>query len=562
VSFDVPAGPPPSEPPPGGPPPSGPVEYLDSRGGDGTPPSSSGSGRRTTVIAVAAFVGVAAVGGAAWAAWSFFSTGAQPAEALPASTLGYVSIDLDPSGGQKIEALRALKQFPAFEDEIGLDTDDDIREWIFDKIQGEVECAGLDYDEDIEPWLGDRFAIAAVDTGDDQAPVFVVQVSDEDAADEGLAKLRECGGGGPDDVAWSIDGDWALIGADQQVVDDVAKDAATSTLADDDDFKKWTDAAGDGGIMSMYAAPAAGKVLAEDLDGLGLFGSTIMEDSSSDGTFSSETTDSPPPDELTEALKDFKGAAATVRFDDGGLELELAADPAATGRDLTAGDEGAEAVATLPDDTAAAIGMSFDEGWVVDIFDQVAKSSGESADDLMTDLSTQLGIDLPGDLETLVGESVAVALDADFDPSSVMSSPGSDAGSDLTGIGVKVLGDSDDIGGVLDKLRASADGADGGIIDSDAKGDVVAIGPDADYRAVLLEDGGLGDSDVFKSVVEHADDAAAIVYVNFDAGDDWLAELAGDDAEVHDNLAPLKALGLSSWVDDDVAHAVIKVTTD
>ena len=558
MSFDVPAGSPPSEPPPGGP-----VEYLDSRGGDGTSPSSSGGGRRTTVIAVAALVGAAAVGGAAWAAWSFFSTGAQPAEALPASTLGYVSIDLDPSGGQKIEALRTLKKFPAFDDAVGLDTDDDIREWVFDKLQGEIECAGLDYDDDIEPWLGDRFAVAAVDTGGDQAPVFVLQVSDEDAADEGLAKLRECGGGGSDDVAWSIDGGWALIGADQQVVDDVAKEAAKAPLADDDDFQQWTGAAGDGGIMSMYAAPAAGKVLADELGGFpGLPLGAVVDCEAPCADISIGEGDTPQSDEVTAALKDFKGAAATVRFDDGGLELELAADPAATGRDLTAGDEAAEAVSTLPDDTAAAIGLSFDEGWVVDVFDQIAKSSGESADDLMSEIGTQLGLDLPGDLETLVGESVAVSLDADFDPSALLASPGiTDTGA--TGIGVKVVGDADDIEGVLDKLRASADGGagDGGILDSDGKGDVVAIGPDADYRAVLLEDGGLGDSDTFTSVVDHADDAAAIVYVNFDVGDDWLAELAEDDADVRDNLAPLTALGLSSWVDDDVAHAVIKVTT-
>jgi hypothetical protein len=54
VSFDVPSGPPPSEPPHGGPPHDGPVEYLDSRGGDGTSPGPAGGGRRTTVIAVAA----------------------------------------------------------------------------------------------------------------------------------------------------------------------------------------------------------------------------------------------------------------------------------------------------------------------------------------------------------------------------------------------------------------------------------------------------------------------------------------------------------------------------
>ena len=333
MSFDVPAGSPPSEPPTGGP-----VEYLDSRGGDGTPPSSSGGGRRTTVIAVAALVGAAAVGGAAWAAWSFFSTGAQPAEALPDSTLGYVSVDLDPSGGQKIEALRTLKQFPAFEDEIGLDTDDDIREWIFDKIQGETDCAGLDYDDDIEPWLGDRFAVAAVDTGDDQpTPVFVIQVSDADGADEGLGKLRECGGGGPDDVAWSIDGDWALLGESQTIVDGIAKDAADSPLAADDDFQQWTGAAGDGGIMSMYAAPAAGKVLAEELGtfaGLPL-GSVVDCDAPCEGFAIDE--DATRSDEMTEALEDFKGVAATVRFDDGGLELEVAGGVGAKSATLAAG---------------------------------------------------------------------------------------------------------------------------------------------------------------------------------------------------------------------------------
>jgi len=548
MSFDVPSVPPPSEPPPGGP-----VEYLDSRGGNGLPPRPrSGNGRRTTLIAVVAGVGVAAVGGAAFAAWSFFSTGAQPAEALPATTLGYVSIDLDPSGGQKIEALRTLKQFPAFEDEVGLDTDDDVREWIFDKIQGESGCDDLDYDDDIEPWLGDRFAVAAVDTGDDQAPIFVAQVTDADKADAALDKLRACGGGSTDDGAWAISDGWALIGGDQQIVDGVVADAADAALADDDDFKRWTDAAGDAGIISMYAAPAAGKVLADELSGgLGALAGL-------DELGGAEAA----PEEATEALKDFKGAAATVRFDDGGLELELAADPAATGRDLTGGDDGAEAVSTLPDDTAAALGVSFADGWVTDVFDQVAKSSGESADDLMSEVGAQLGLDLPGDLETLVGESVALSVDADFDPSSFVYSPEADSGIGATGIGVKVVGDSDDIEGVLDKLRTAVDGADGGVLDSDADDDVVALGPDADYRAVLLEDGGLGDSDTFRDVVEHADEAAAILYVNFDAGDDWLAQLAGDDGEVKDNLEPLEALGMSAWVEDDVAHAMIKVTSD
>jgi hypothetical protein len=548
VSFDVPSGPPPSEPPHGGPPHGGAVEYLDSRGGDGTPPGSAGGGRRTTVIAVAALVGAAAVGGAAWAAWSFFSTGAQPAEALPASTLGYVSIDLDPSGGQKIEALRTLKKFPAFDDNVDLGTDDDVSEWIFDRIQGESGCKGLDYQDDVEPWLGDRFAVAAVDTGEDRpSPIFVVQVKDADKADAGLEKIRQCGDGGSEDGAWAIADGWALIGETQDIVDGVADDAADSTLADDQDFQDWTEAAGDAGIVSMYAAPSAGQALAdlftESLGGgLGIPG---VQDRL---------------EEATSQLEAFKGAAATVRFDDGGLEVELAGEVGAESATLAAGGEGAKAVSTLPEDTAAALGLGLDfkDGWLDELLDPLAQQTGQSADELMAEANEQLGLNLPEDAETLLGSSLALALDGDFDPEAFMTSEGP---GDVSGVGVKIFGDADDIDGVLDKLRSAAGGADQGVLDSDSGDGVVALGPDADYRKALLEDGGLGDTDKFKRVVEHADDATGILYLDFDAIDGWIADLT-DDAEVRDNLEPLGAFGLSAWQDDDVAHAVLKVTSD
>ena len=543
MSYDQPSGPPPSEPPPGV------AETLDSRAGAPMPADgSSRGGRRNVVIGAGAVVGALAIGGVAWAAWSFFSTGDQAAEALPGSTLGYVSIDLDPNGGQKIEALQTLKKFPAFKEQVGIDTDDDLREWVFDRIQGESGCDGLDYGDDIEPWLGNRFAVAAVETDDEPVPIFVVQVSDADAAEQGLKKLTECGGGDSETAAWAIADGWALVGETQDIVDDVAEDAADSSLADDSDFQKWTGAAGDAGIVSMYAAPAAGQVLADQLSsGLGGL-DTLSSDAAA------------PADGMTSALKDFKGAAATVRFDDGGLELELAADPDATGKAVTSGDAGAEAVSTLPKTTAAAFGLSFADGWAADLVDQLAEASGESADDLLDQAGQELGLDLPDDVETLVGDSLAIAVDADFDPDSFTESDGS--GAVPGGVGVKIVGDADEIEAVLAKIRTAAAGADEGVLDSDAEGNAVAIGPDADYRAKLLEDGALGDSETFRKVVEHADDAAAILYVDFDAGDDWLAELAVDDDEVRDNLAPLDALGMSAWVDDDTAHTVIKLTTD
>ena len=139
-------------------------------------------------------VGLVAVGVGAWAAYNFLTTGPQPAEALPAKTLGYVSIDLDPSGGQKIEALQTLNKFPAFKDYVGINADDDLRKEIFSRIQDEAHCDAIDYADDIEPWLGDRAAFAAVDLGgDDPDPVFVLQVKDADKADAGLDTIKDCG---------------------------------------------------------------------------------------------------------------------------------------------------------------------------------------------------------------------------------------------------------------------------------------------------------------------------------------------------------------------------------
>ena len=52
------------------------------------------------------------------------------------------------------------------------------------------------------------------------------------------------------------------------------------------------------------------------------------------------------------------------------------------------------------------------------------------------------------------------------------------------------------------------------------------------------------------------------LFVNFDAGDGWLVELAGDDEEAADNLEPLQGVGMSAWIEDDVSHGVLRLTTD
>ena len=572
-----PLGPPPSG-PPSAPPPAGSAEVLEQGGGGplppGPPPTGSGGGRRKGLI-IGGVIGFLAISGAAFGAYTWLTaTGPQPAEALPANTLGYVSIDLDPSGSQKIAALKTLQKFPAADewlDDEGISSGDDIREFVFGKIQEEEgACEGLDFDDDIKPWLGDRFAIAAIDGADDEpTPVGVVQVKDADQAQDQVEQVIEDCGGNPDEGGLAVNGDWLIIAETDDIAAQVADDAAESSLADDEDFQKWTDAAGDPGILTAYVSKDAGKVIAEELGGLG----GVLSGGDTDCATSDDFTDGclyegdgleddVVPEEATEAFEDFGGMALKVRFDGGSLEVEVAAGTDAAGlNSFTSSDAGGEVIATLPEGTAAAIGVGFEPGWAQDLLDYVGEASGTGADidEFLDEAESELDLSLPEDAETLFGESAAIAVGSDFDPEAFFNS---ESGSLEIPIGAKIKGDTEAIQEVVDKVKATAPSPeDAEIFSTDSDDDYIVIGPDPDYLSELLGDGGLGDTDTYQDVVRE-DDASSIFFVNFDAGGGWLANLAGDEPEVKDNLEPLAGLGLTGWEDDDIGHAVLRVTTD
>lgn len=549
----------------------------------GLPTKSSGGGRRKALI-VGAVVGIAAVGGGAFAAYSWLTgTGPQPAEALPADTLGYVSIDLDPSGSQKIEALKTLKKFPAADewlDEKGLAAGDDIREFLFDQAKEEEEaCEGLSFEDDVKPWLGDRFAIAAIDRGDEEpAPVGVVQVTDPDEALDKVESLIEECGGNRDDGGLAVSGDWLIVAESDDIAEQVADDAEESTLADDEDFQKWTEAAGDPGILTAYASPDAGKVLADEFGSLVSSGGVAecspalpdvelgeefpTDDFTAPCPDPTEMEGDPAPDEVTQMLEDFGGMGLTVRFDDGSLEMETAGDVKALGLEkLVGSDAGGDVIATLPEDTAAAFGVGFEAGWFDEALDYAATASGagDDVDEMIAQAEEELGLSLPEDAETFFGESAAIAVGSDFDPEVIFNS---ESGISELPVGAKIKGDPEAIQEVLDKIKAAAPSPEEAeIVGSESEGDHIAIGPNPDYLGDLLEDGGLGDTETYQDVVRE-DDVSSIFFVNFDAGDGWLANIAGDDQELKENLEPLAGLGVTGWEDDGVGHTVFRLTTD
>lgn len=372
---------------------SGTPEYLEHGGGSpllppeaapAEPGAGRGHGRRAWWIGggVLALVGL---GAGAWAVLGFFQQGVQPAEALPASTMAYLSIDLDPSGSQKIDAFRTLNKFPAFKDQVGVNSVDDIRRKVGEEIISGAHCTDLTYDHDIEPWLGDRAAVAAVDLGqDDPAPVFVLQVTDEGKARQGIDALNACDGpadsAGDGTVGYVVRDGWAVLADTQQVADQVVAETQKGTLANEATYQRWTKAVGDAGVLNAYAAPAVGPYLngkVDDLEqqlqqfGLGesfSAGSTAYPSSLSTHAVTTRG-------QLSDALQHFQGAAMTARFTGNGLELATASDPGLSQSGMTT-DQGGQVVSRLPDDTAAALGVGLRAGWFTQLTDRLRLTFG------------------------------------------------------------------------------------------------------------------------------------------------------------------------------------------
>ncbi len=563
-------------------------DYLEmGPGGPVEPTARKSGGRRLAVLGGGAAV-LALTAGGVWA-WNFwFSQGPQPSEALPASTLAYVAIDLDPTGEQKVEAVETLKQFPGFEEEFGFDlgTTDDVKKWIFEQIQGEEGiCEGVDYGDDVEPWLGDRFAFAVVDRGDEPVPVVVAHVTDEGDAADGLQTLIDCAGDGG--AGFAVEGDWAVLAETEAIATDVLEAGQDDALSEDADYKKWTEAVGDPGFLTLYAAPEAGNAMLDFADEVlgGLwFGSsgvdcavavapesTSLDEGSVDYTEyedyysdidcggGDEPAQTAMPESYRKFFEEFSGAAGTMRFEDGDVEIEFATGETEFSNTALLSDGGADVVNSLPGSTAAAFGAALNDGWVDVLLDQVGLVLGDemSSDEALEMLEQETGI-TRADLESLDGASFALAFDSEVDANAFENE-------DITRVpvGLKIKGDTSAIESLLTKIRTSAQG-DLNELTWETDGDYVLVSFNPAYIDVLGDGGDLGGNNAFEDLAPDAEDARAVLFVNFDANnwlDDLLADL-GAPEEVTENVAPLQGLGVSLWVEDGEEHALLKLTTD
>lgn len=153
------------------------------------PPPVRKRGLATMVLVVA--LAVLLIGGGVAAAGYYFGWlgggGPLPSQAMPASTVAYLQLDLDPTPAQKAQAWQFLRDLPEVKQAVAAGNADPKRLlwellddwWIFDTDD--------DFDAEIDPWLGDRVGLGLVKAGDRAAVMTAIEVKDEEAA---ATKLR------------------------------------------------------------------------------------------------------------------------------------------------------------------------------------------------------------------------------------------------------------------------------------------------------------------------------------------------------------------------------------
>jgi len=460
-------------------------------------------GKLVPLIAVLAVLLV--VGGGGIFAYARLTGGKQPAAVLPGNAVAYARIDLNPSAGQRVAALRFLMKFPSVKKEIGLTSDnDDLRQKLFELIKKESggDLADVDFDKDIKPWLGDRAGVVAVPGADAKEPdaVVAVEVKDEDQATTGLDKLfaEE-----KDKPGRAFTDGYVILAETQAIVDSAVAAGKDNPLEENAKFSADMSALGEQGFVSFWG----------DFEGLASFASSEL---------TGEDAAAVPEGSM----------AAALRFDSQYVELKgvVHGDKSIKVGSSDAGN----LIAQLPETTAGAIALSDGSNLVDTIWTQLNKSTGGmNLDDLTKGFTDEYGLVLPDDLKSLLGKNFVAAIDKD---------------SDVPKIGLRMETDPAKaeavVGKVQDLLRSQAD-LDVPI-EQAKDADTLVVATEQAYADKLLTDGGLGKTEKFKQAIPDPQNAVMVGYVDLEA----IAAMS-DDLKSDEDLAALKSAGYTIRVTGD-----------
>jgi uncharacterized protein DUF3352 len=450
---------------------------------------------------------LALVVGVTYAVRTLSGGGTQPEEALPSGAFAFAKLDLDPAAGQKIDAVRFLRKFPALREKIGKDAD--LRKVLFEAVRDQAGLQDVDYTRNVAPWLGHRAALAAyppAKQGDGPRVVVALQVRDQGTARDGLARItRAYGAAAP---GFAVGGGYALLAPTQPAADRAAKDAATAPLAAARDFGADMDRLADGVAAAWVdmgrAAQALGRLGA--LGGLGLFGSV-------DGL----------------ATAGGSGRASFVLRFDGGDALEVTGTVSGS-RAVVPVSHRVTGLGELPGSSLVALGLADGEKLAPALFASLRGAPGgeDGFDEAVAGLETQLGIDLPQDLAVLLGSNLVAALDA--------GSPGGELE-----LGARAATDPAAARSVLDKLEAAA-GQEFPIVRRQTADGVIVASTEAQADR-LAGRGHLGEKAAFRKALPDLGSASFALWVDVRGlAKDFLDEAGAVDA----NLEPLDGVGMTA----------------
>jgi hypothetical protein len=480
----------------------------------GAPPRRKRGRAVVAVVGTTVLVSGLAVGGT-FAMNALGGGGERAEQHLPGNTLAMAELDLDPSLGQKVDAVRFLSRLPEARDKVNADSD--LREVLYEALTEDVKGAPA-WDQ-AQEWLGDRVAVAALPGSEAKHPVesvLVIQVRDDQGAQAGLAKAA-----GKDNSVTVRNG-WAFVARTKEIADRVASTNENASLAADATFQAdldelgetgiatgWVDAKKVASVVESYAKDSdrLGGMLGQDLGGL---------------------------QELQKSLSSVRGqlghGAAAIRFDGPQLEFAMA---------MTGGKAGPEGgpsgIGDLPADSMFALSAT-------GLGDAVKTAWPKGKDSGLGGLGQGLGIKLPDDLAALLGTRTQVAV-GKFD------------GFATPVVGIRATTSDPRVPNALAALKRITEG--GGLfqLQQQIAGGYVMSTDAAQLKALAGGNGGLGAKPGFSSVLPDAATAQTAAYFDLAAYADVMKSLGdsgdADSAEDTKLLKELGAAGLTVRTDQD-----------
>jgi hypothetical protein len=486
----------------------------------GVPPVPRRSRARWIAVGIGGVAVAALAAGVAFGVSALRGGGPQPEEYVPADAIGFVKVDLDPSAGQKIGAIRFLRKFPDVRDKFSEDRD--LRESVFDLLVDSDAVKDLDYAKDIEPWLGDRVGVAVLppetggDNGSDPRVVVALQVKDEAKARTGIQRLADQGEGDPPGVV--VRDGYAIIAEDQRQADTMSEAAAKSNLSDDAGFAADFDRIGDTGIHAGWI----------DLDAISQIAGDLGASSESEAA----------------ALEGLSGRLSyVVRFD--GDDLDFVGDAVGL-KGVPKITQTTARMGELPPTTVAAFGLAGGDSYVRDGWQRFLDAmqdadEGEDVQSTIDQFEEQYNLSLPDDIAVILGKSLTLSVDGENL-------------SDEPQIGARVVTNGDRASELVQTLeKALRDQGSVAALSQVRTDDGIVVASTDAYADALAQGGGdLGRSEGFRSAVPDVNGANAAVYVDLDR----IAELLGDevgDQTTRQSLAAIDAIGMTAAVEDQGA---------